>query len=170
MSLSHKISQRLMAIGLSASVAAGGGALIYEHEGLVLGTYVDPVGIVTSCFGHVSNDLKLNQQLSESHCLDQLATDLSGFDKKLQVLTPHLSDGEHAAYLSFMYNVGSNAFAGSTLRMKLLKGDRIGACNELSRWVYADKQKLNGLVKRREAERQVCIKGLDYELAKSVQR
>lgn len=74
---------------------------------------------------------------------------------------------EHAAYLSFIYNVGVGAFADSTLRVKLFKGDRRGACNELSRWVYADGKKLAGLVKRREAERQVCLKDLDYELAQS---
>lgn len=39
-------------------------------------------------------------------------------------------------------------------------GEIKAACNQFPRWVYAGKQKLPGLVKRREAERELCLRGL----------
>jgi len=68
-----------------------------------------------------------------------------------------LNAHELAAYTSFVFNVGHGNFASSTLRRRLNEGDREGACEELKRWVYAKGQKLPGLVKRREAERQLCL-------------
>lgn len=44
----------------------------------------------------------------------------------------------------------------STLARKANAGDMPGACAELSKWVFANKAKLPGLVKRRAAEREVC--------------
>lgn len=153
------LTQRLIAFGLAASVASGG-AYIASHEGLVLGTYVDPVGIVTSCFGYTGNDIQLGQTFTEDQCLEQLATDLSKFNVDLIRMTPPLTAGEHAAYLSFTYNVGAQAFYQSTLRKKLLAGDRLGACHELTRWVYADGRKLQGLVNRRADEMALCLRDL----------
>jgi len=64
---------------------------------------------------------------------------------------------EYDAYVSFAYNVGPTAFCSSTLVKKLNAGDYEGACNELSRWVYAGGKKLKGLENRREAERKLCL-------------
>jgi lysozyme len=67
-----------------------------------------------------------------------------------------LSDNRHAALVSFTYNVGGTAFCQSTLVRKLNSGDP-KACDELLRWTKAKGIELPGLVKRREAERQLCI-------------
>ena len=157
-----KFKQPLLAMGLSGALLTGG-VLVAQQEGLVLGTYVDPVGIVTACFGQTGPEFELGQRFSEQECLAMLAEDLDVFDRQLtnQVRVP-LTDSERAAYLSFMYNVGAQNFSDSTLRKKLLRGDRIGACNELSRWVYAKGKKLQGLVNRRETERQLCLKELQH--------
>ncbi|MCL1124146.1 lysozyme [Shewanella surugensis] len=151
-----------MMFGFAASVA-GGGALIAEHEGQVFSSYLDPIGVLTSCYGHTGTDLKHGQTFTEKECLEQLVVDLSKHNYKLMKLTHPvmLTDSEHGAYLSFIYKVGHQAFADSTLRKKLLAGDRIGACNELSRWVYGAGKKLKGLIKRRQSERQLCLRGLD---------
>jgi lysozyme len=65
-----------------------------------------------------------------------------------------------AAYTSFTYNVGVGAFEKSTLLRKLNGGDRVAACNELPRWVYARGVKLPGLVNRRREEQALCLSGL----------
>jgi lysozyme len=36
----------------------------------------------------------------------------------------------------------------------------VGACNELPRWTLAGGKELPGLVKRRAAERDLCLQGL----------
>ncbi|MCW3171420.1 lysozyme [Shewanella subflava] len=155
------IKSRLMAMGFTGAVLIGG-VLVVNSEGEVHATYVDPAGIITACFGHTNPQLKNGMSFTEQQCLDLLADDLSKFDKELDRLSPPLSQGEHAAYLSFIYNVGTKAFADSTLRQKLLADDRHGACNELPRWVYANGKKLPGLINRRMKERRICIKDLPY--------
>src|SRR3546814_13432063 len=39
-------------------------------------TYLDPVDIITSCYGHTGNDLKQGQTFTDEQCLDQLSKDL----------------------------------------------------------------------------------------------
>ncbi|MBO2658126.1 lysozyme [Shewanella algae] len=151
----------LLAAGLSGA-AITGGLFVAEKEGRVLSTYVDPVGITTECFGQRADGLSPGLERGEAYCLNQLANNLHLFNRQLLRLTAgvQLTEGEQSAYLSFTYNVGAQAFADSTLRKKILAGDRIGACNELTRWVYAKGVKLSGLEKRRAAERALCLRDL----------
>ena len=65
------------------------------------------------------------------------------------------------AYLSFHYNIGSGNFRRSSLLRYLNEGQRLRACDELPRWVYAKGQKLPGLITRREQERKMCIEGVN---------
>lgn len=153
------VAAKLSALGLSAALALTGGT-IAVHEGYVPGTYVDPVGIVTACFGHTSQRLTLGMEMSEHDCLMLLADDLTRHNEQLlQTVRVSLSEHEHAAYLSFHYNVGTSNFRSSTLLRHLNAGRRVEACNELPRWVFAKGIKLPGLVKRRAAERDLCLKG-----------
>jgi lysozyme len=71
-------------------------------------------------------------------------------------MPPGLPEHVQAASVSFAYNVGAQAFCGSTMARKLRAGDMPGACAELSRWVYAKGELLPGLVRRRAAERAMC--------------
>ncbi|VFR43562.1 Lysozyme [plant metagenome] len=71
-----------------------------------------------------------------------------------------LPDGIRVALSSFVYNVGPGAYQGSTLLRLLRAGDLRGACNQLTRWVYAGGKKLRGLERRRAAEREICLSGL----------
>lgn len=155
-----KVANRLVAVGLAGALVTGG-VFIAAHEGLVTGTYVDPVGIVTACYGHTNPNLKLGIELSEDECLELLATDLSNHNQELlRAVEVDLSEGEHVAYLSFHYNVGGRNFRESTLLRFLNGGHRVEACNQLTRWVFADGQKLPGLVRRREEEKQICLEGV----------
>lgn len=156
-----KVRAFLLAAGFSGAVVTGG-ALVADSEDMILQTYLDPVGIKTACFGYTGPELNLGQRFTEQQCLNKLAEKLGWFDNQLQRYTyPQvLTDGERAAYLSFVYNVGTGNFSTSTLRKKLLSGDRVGACNELPRWVYAKGIKLKGLVIRREKERKLCLSEL----------
>lgn len=154
----NNIRSKLLALGLSSAVVLSGTYLIVPFEGKVNKVYVDPVGILTSCHGHTGPELKLGQKFTDEQCLDQLAEDLVEHDKKmLKLINVDMTDHQHAAFLSFTYNVGVNSFKNSTLRKKLNNGDYTGACNELTKWVYAGKEVLPGLVRRREAEKKVCL-------------
>ena len=154
------IKNKLLVYGLSSALATSG-MFIAKHEGLVLGTYPDPVGIITSCYGHTGPELKLGQKYSEDECLEQLAKDLSKHNAEMgkHIKVP-LSSEEHAAYLSFTYNVGVGNFKSSTLLKLLNKDQRAEACEQLTRWVFAKGKKIRGLVNRREDEKALCLSGL----------
>ena len=155
------LTKKLLAYGFTAAIAVSGGYLVAPNEGKVNATYIDPVGIATSCYGHTGPEVKLGQKFTDEQCLDQLAKDLSTHDKQMMNLVRvPLTDYQHAAFLSFTYNAGVGNFKSSTMLRKLNSKDYEGACEELSKWVYAKKKILPGLVKRREAEKEMCLNGI----------
>lgn len=143
-------------VGLTGSLAVAA-ATICCYEGRSLFAYLDPVGIPTICEGIIEG-VKLGDVRTPEQCDAALATEVrrkaAAVDKYVHV---PLSPNTHAALVSFVYNVGETNFRNSTLLRKLNAGDRVGACNELPKWVYAKGKKLGGLVKRREAERTLCL-------------
>lgn len=154
---------------IGVTIAAGAvsiaTAVVSFYEGFEPTAYRDPVGIPTICYGHTAT-VRMGQTLSKAECMALLEADLghafSVVDRRAQVELPAPT---RAALASFVYNVGEGSFARSTLLRKLNAGDLRGACNELSRWVYAGGRKLNGLVKRRATERDLCLTGLEQEPA-----
>lgn len=147
-----------------AIVGAGAAALamplVQKYEGTVFSTYRDPVGIITACTGHTGPELKMGQTYTRQQCEEMLYKDLAKHADALSCVRAPLTDGQRAAFLSFAFNVGDDAFCRSTLVRKANAGDIDGACAELSRWTYAGGKQLPGLVRRRAAERQLCEAGL----------
>lgn len=148
-------------------IAAIGGAavalavpLVQKYEGTVLRSYRDPVNVLTSCTGHTGPELRDGQTFTREQCEEMLYKDLAKHADALSCVRAPLTDGQRAAFLSFAFNVGDDAFCRSTLVRKANAGDIEGACAELSRWTYAGGKELPGLVKRRAAERQLCERGL----------
>lgn len=151
---------------MKLSTRAAGGALaaaitlVAAWEGRSLVAYLDPVSIPTICEGY-THGVRMGDTATPDRC-DALTAQEVG--KALGVVDRSvpkpLPDPVRVALASFIYNVGPGAYQGSTLLRKLRAGDVRGACNELSRWVYAAGKKLRGLERRREAERQVCLSAL----------
>lgn len=79
-----------------------------------------------------------------------------------------LTRNQFSALVSFVYNVGAQAFASSTLLRKLNEEDYEGAAAEFDRWVFADGQRLNGLVTRRRAERALFLEEPPTEVAQRI--
>ncbi|SDL78068.1 lysozyme [Modicisalibacter muralis] len=145
-------------IGGALTIAA---ATVSHFEGRSNEAYLDPVGIPTICDGHTQG-VQLGQTLSNDECDKLLAGDLGdAFDAVDQHVDVVLPPTRRAALASFTYNVGEDALMRSTLLRKLNAGDVVGACNELRRWVYAGGRKLAGLVRRRKAERELCLIGTE---------
>ncbi|MBZ7706779.1 lysozyme [Klebsiella oxytoca] len=71
----------------------------------------------------------------------------------LKLVKVKLTQNQFDALVSFAYNVGSRALSTSTLLKKLNAGDIKGAADEFLRWNKAGGKVLNGLTRRREAER-----------------
>ncbi|HBV1538851.1 TPA: lysozyme [Citrobacter freundii] len=75
----------------------------------------------------------------------------------LKLVRVKLTKGQFDALVSFAYNVGSRALSTSTLLKKLNAGDIKGAADEFLRWNKAGGKVLNGLTRRREAERALFL-------------
>lgn len=144
--------------GIAAGVVAIIAPLVMFYEGKSLKPYLDPVGIATVCYGETNVAMR---EYSESECADMLGKSLKHHgDEMLACLPGGIPDPILAASLSLAYNVGVSKFCGSTLARYLREHRYAEACNEFPRWNKAGGKVLNGLVKRRAAEREVCLTGV----------
>ncbi|EAA3682804.1 lysozyme [Salmonella enterica subsp. enterica] len=160
MALRTKV-KTLLAGGAGAIAIAA--ALLGGHDGLEgrhHEPYRDVAGVLTVCDGHTGQDIVQGRHYTDAECDALLNKDLERV--KVQVdplIKASIPESERAAFYSFAYNVGTGAFARSTLLKKLNAGDQAGACNELKRWTYAGGKQWKGLVTRREIEHEVCMWG-----------
>jgi GH24 family phage-related lysozyme (muramidase) len=144
--------------------SAAGRAAITQREGNVLTAYRDSVGILTIGVGHttaagaptVAPGMKITAAQSD----EILSRDLATFEKAvLDAVKVPLAQHEFDALVSLAFNIGGNAFAGSTLVKKLNSEDRAGAAEQFLVWIKAGGKTLQGLVTRRQAERRQFLGG-----------
>jgi lysozyme len=143
---------------VGGAVALAIGVITY-FEGFKQEPYRDPAGIPTICYGHTGTDVVLTMKArTPEQCREVLNIDLQrAWDSiDLYVRVP-LHPWTRAALASFVFNVGADAFEKSTLLTLINQGRVMEACNELLKWTKANKQELRGLIRRREAERRLCL-------------
>lgn len=155
-----QISPAKQAAAVTAAIALALG-LIMPWEGKRNDAYIPiPGDVPTICYGSTKG-VVLGQRATDVECKTMLFQDAaehgSGIAYCIHVEVPRES---LAAFISFSYNVGTNAFCKSTLVRKLNAGDLAGACAELSKWDKAGGKVRQGLVNRRAAERAFCERGL----------
>ena len=68
-----------------------------------------------------------------------------------------LNENQYSALVDFVYNVGKNIFAASTQLNRLNSGKYSAAANEFLKWVYAGGRRIDGLARRRAAERALFL-------------
>jgi lysozyme len=160
--MSFRTKAKGMAL-IGGGVLALATPLVAHYEGLMTNAYLDPVGIPTICYGS-TRGVKIGDSKTKEQCNELLNEELKEYlqyvDDYIYVPMP---DTRRAALTSFVYNVGPTAFKSSTLRRLMNEGKTRKACEELSRWIFAKGHILRGLVRRREAEKEMCLKGLSEE-------
>lgn len=131
--------------------------LVARWEGFREDAYLCPAGVWTIGYGttrwpdgrRVKSGEKITRKVADGMMRLQLRDFASEVDRLVDVpLTTH----ERAALISFTYNVGSSAFASSTLRKLLNAGDRAGAAEQFRRWNKANGEVSQGLINRRVDE------------------
>ena len=150
-------AQKVAAVLGAAALAT---PLIAHFEGSINVGYRDPVGIPTSCVGHTGPDAIVGRRYTDDECADQLARDAVKHGMEISSCLPSLPVETRAAFTSFAFNVGTAKACRSTMFAKARAGDLRGACAELSKWTRAGGVVLKGLVRRRGAERAMCLRGL----------
>ncbi len=136
--------------------------LLKRFEGLELEAYQDIAGIWTIGYGHTGPDVKPGQRISEREAENLLRQDLRPREQAVERLTNvDLNQNEFDALVSFVYNVGIEAYRGSTARRRLNKGDRLGAADALTWWNKATVggvlRPVTGLTRRRASERALFL-------------
>lgn len=149
------MKNRLSAAGFAALVIAGAALFIGPWEGREYQPYRDAVGVLTVCDGH-TGDVQ-DRTYTDAECDRLLRSDIGvAYQHVDRCITGTVTEGQAVALVSATFNIGPKVVCGSTLQRKANAGDWVGACAELSRWVYAKGKKLRGLVRRRAAERALC--------------
>jgi lysozyme len=152
--------------------------LIAEFEGFPNGgrPYNDPIGLATVGYGHLiarrgvtGADAKAvwvrgQRQpgvLTQAEARRLLAQDLKPREERVAaMLKVPVTQNQFDALVSFAFNVGEGALAGSTLLRKLNAGDHRGAADGLLAWDKAGSptRPLAGLTRRRQAERAMFLR------------
>lgn len=159
--MARTLTPKGVTAGAMAAAALVATPLIMVFEGHREIGYRDIVGVPTSCYGHTGPDAVVGRRYSRSECDSQLAKDVASHAAGIRsCITVAVPKESLAAFVSFSFNVGVNAFCGSSLARKLNAGDLRGACNGLSAWVYAGGKRVKGLESRRAKERELCLKGV----------
>ena len=149
-------------------------AMIKHHEGVRQKAYRCPAKLWTIGVGHVmypeQGKLKLEDRMSVGlrpeddrvFTMEEvdgiLRSDLARFERGVAQYCPvPLTQGMFDGLVSFSFNVGLGTLQRSTLRQKLLRGDKEGAAEELLKYCMAGGKILKGLQNRRIDERAVFL-------------
>lgn len=155
--------------------------LARHFEGLSRTAYRCPAGVWTIGYGHtraVTPGDTVTTEQAERLLADDLAEAAAVVNG---AVTVPLTDGQRAALIDFVFNVGpGRARKGkdpgkdgfvrlrsgkpSTLLRKLNAGDAEGAAGEFGAWVHGGGRLLPGLVRRRRAE-ELLFRGADWRRA-----
>jgi lysozyme len=149
-------------------------AMIKHHEGVKQKAYRCPAKLWTIGVGHVlypeQGKLKLEDRMSVPLRPEDdrvfpmeevdgiLRADLARFERGVAQYCPvPLTQGNFDGLVSFAFNVGLGTLQRSTLRQKLLRGDKAGAAEELLKYCMAGGKILKGLQNRRIDERALFL-------------
>ena len=135
--------------------------LIADFEGCQLTPYQCSAGIWTQGVGHTAGVVPgspITPVMAAENLLEDIRRTESGMST---CLPPEMPQAVYDAVIAFAFNVGTGAACRSTLAYFLNRKQWQQACDQLPRWIYANGVKNNGLERRRAAERQLCLQGLN---------
>ena len=133
--------------------------LICEFEGLKLKPYLCSAKIPTIGYGNTyypngKRVTLLDDAITKEYAFEIFKTIADKFAKRVDdMVTSELTQNQFNALVSFAYNVGTGAFATSTLLKKVnVNPNDVAIKNEFLKWVRANKKVIQGLVNRRNKE------------------
>lgn len=169
-------------VALLGVIAAGGLYMtIPEDEGTRYHAYRDIVGVWTICQGDTKN-VRPGMVETREGCQRRLESQLLAHAKPVMACTPRLAekgrDYQRWAAVSLAYNIGTGAYCRSSVDRAFDAGQWRAGCDAMlafNRGTYSKPQSgmqctrksdgryscvVRGLAKRREREREICLRGL----------
>ncbi len=139
--------------------------LIRRFEGCELVAYADPVlGWAVPTIGYGSTGpaivrgLAWTRAQAEADLVQRVTVEF--LPAVRAALTKPIPDACVAACCSLAWNIGTRAFAGSSVARRINAGEMRGAADAFRFWNRAGGEVRAGLVKRREQERRAFLAGL----------
>lgn len=144
---------------IGGSAAVGLLTLVGTWEGKKNEPYRDIVGVWTVCYGETRVEMR---RYTDDQCKDMLADGLADFAGPVLARNPELRghDAQIVAASSLAYNIGPAAYRRSTVAKRFSAGNWRGACDAFLSWSFAGGRQVKGLLNRRKAERDICLRGL----------
>ncbi len=132
--------------------------LIKNFEGLKLYTYSDSAGILTIGYGHTKG-VQIGDTITQEEAENLLREDIEYFEKAVNNLNLNLNQNQFDALVSFAFNCGTGNL------IKLTKNRTLEQIPEHIEYycnttVNGKKVKLPGLVRRRQAEKELYLSPL----------
>lgn len=133
--------------------------IIGNAESCAREPYYCPSGVLTDGLGNTHN-------VYAGKTDEDIAKDWVGNIKTAERCVNRFANGFHLpqsvfdAVTSITFNCGCGNMKSSTMFKYLNAGDYFHACNEFTRWNKANGKVLQGLVNRREKEKELCLSGL----------
>lgn len=130
--------------------------LIKEFEGCRLAAYQDPVGVWTIGYGHTAG-VKQGDTISQEQADAYLSQDLETAELAVSSYdyVYHWNQNQFDALVSFSYNLGPGAIAQVT---GAGSRDKDTIAEKMLLYYNAGGKKLEGLVRRRQAEHDLFVK------------
>jgi lysozyme len=133
-------------------------ALIRQFEGCRLKAYKCPAGVWTIGYGW-THGVKPSDHWTQSHAEEMLIKGLDQYENVVQsaVGINKTTANQFSAFVSICYNIGVGNFVKSSMLRHHKAGDYAKAADSFLLWNKAGGKVLNGLIKRRQAERALYL-------------
>ena len=131
--------------------------LIKKFEGFRSEAYYCTSGVLTIGYGHTQG-VEENDTCTMEEAVEFLKKDVENAERAINDLVKcELNQNQFDALVSFVYNIGRENFRRSSM-LKFLNSKHYPlSAGQFDRWVYARKNRSNGLVARRAAEKKLFL-------------
>jgi len=135
--------------------------LIKEFEGFRAESYYCDAGKKTIGYGHaIKNGEVFTEPMPPEIAENLLKQDLRWVEKTINnTVSCDLLQNEVDALCSLIYNIGGTAFRKSHLLEYLNNENYLRAADEFLKWCHIGDKVSNGLLKRRQKERELFLEG-----------
>lgn len=137
--------------------------LIQHFESFYPKPYYCPAGVLTIGYGTVIKDYRLFMNgITKEQALEMMMKEVNRNEKSINRLVKvPINQNQFDALISFVYNLGAGNLQASTLLRKLNSFEYLEAADEFPKWRKAGGKVLKGLVRRRAAERNLFLEGIN---------
>ena len=137
----------------SMKISEKGLDLLKSYESLRLTAYRDSGGVLTIGWGHTKG-VKEGDTCTLAEATQFLLDDVAEAEKAINKQNLNLNQNQYDALVSFVFNVGADAFKKSTLLKELKKNpnNQDNIKREFRRWNIDNGKIVDGLINRREKE------------------